>query len=632
MRARWRVSVAMVASALVAAAGAGEGAVFAQAHPSSALKNIMVLRGVSNLSALARSSRLSLAPQTARPSRQELARIRMLADHELPSTAIRRPGGPPPIDGSPVKGPANLALSFAGLNSFDQRFANNGNQFSLEPPDQGLCAGDGFVLETVNSVLRVYRMTGAPVTAPVDLNTFYHYPAQFNRSNNQSGPFITDPSCYFDPQYHRWVHVVSTLEVKPATGAFSGPSHLDIAVSATPNPAGRWRLYSIPTEDNGSRGTPNHHCIGGPCFGDFPHIGADANGFYITTNEYPNPRKLITTPPFGYTTAQLYAIARAKLTSGASSINFVHIDNVRAAGTPGFTVWPASSPPTESAQGHRGTEYFLSSDAAAEVGNSTGASDHLILWTLSNTRSLLSANPQLHLRPQVLHSERYSFPPLANQKPGPVPLAKCLNMDCLAFGVKPPQPLHEGRLDSQGNESSVHHTWYSNGIVQGALDTAVRVGGQVKAGVAWFMVRPGRGIVRQGYLGVRSANLTYPTVTTLASGRGVISFTLTGRRYFPSASYAFFPPTRSTPIHVAAAGVGPQDGFTEYGSDPAIGPTPPRWGDYGAGVAVGNSIWFGTEYIAQRCTLSQFLKDPTCNATRGPLTNWATRISRVSIR
>ena len=39
--------------------------------------------------------------------------------------------------------------------------ANNGNQFSLEPPDQGLCAGNGFVIETVNDVIQVYNTRAA---------------------------------------------------------------------------------------------------------------------------------------------------------------------------------------------------------------------------------------------------------------------------------------------------------------------------------------------------------------------------------------------------------------------------------------------------------------------------------------
>ena len=58
-----------------------------------------------------------------------------------------------------------LALSFDGLNHFDQRFANGGNQFSLEPPDQALCVGAGFTVEATNSVIRVFNSsTGTPLT------------------------------------------------------------------------------------------------------------------------------------------------------------------------------------------------------------------------------------------------------------------------------------------------------------------------------------------------------------------------------------------------------------------------------------------------------------------------------------
>jgi hypothetical protein len=92
-----------------------------------------------------------------------------------------------------------LDRSFEGLNFFDQRFANGGNQFSVEPPDQGLCVGNGFVLETVNDVLQVYSTGGRPLSPVTDLNTFYGYPAQFDRTTGLQGPFVTDPSCLYDP-------------------------------------------------------------------------------------------------------------------------------------------------------------------------------------------------------------------------------------------------------------------------------------------------------------------------------------------------------------------------------------------------------------------------------------------------
>jgi len=179
-----------------------------------------------------------------------------------------------------------LVTSFTGLNHRQQRFANGGNQFSgLEPPDQGLCVGNGFVMESVNDVLRVYDTLGQALSGVVDLNTFYGYPAQFNRTTGQRGPDVTDPSCYFDPDTQRWFQVVLTLEVNPGTGRFTGLNHLDIAVSTTASPLDTWKIYRLPTQDDGTDGTPNHHCRFGPCVGDYPHIGADASGFYLTNNE-----------------------------------------------------------------------------------------------------------------------------------------------------------------------------------------------------------------------------------------------------------------------------------------------------------------------------------------------------------
>ncbi len=81
-----------------------------------------------------------------------------------------------------------LLDSFDGLTFRDQRLANGGNQFSVEPPDQALCVGNGFVLESVNDVIRVFDRHGNPLTGVVDLNTFYGYAPAINRTTRVSGP------------------------------------------------------------------------------------------------------------------------------------------------------------------------------------------------------------------------------------------------------------------------------------------------------------------------------------------------------------------------------------------------------------------------------------------------------------
>src|SRR6266850_3284965 len=219
-----------------------------------------------------------------------------------------------PVSSKPKSNPA-LGTHFQGLNFHDQRFANGGNQFSVEPPDQALCAGNGFVLESVNDVLQVYDSAGNALLnsgQAVDLNTFYGYPPAIVRSGpnaGQRGPSVTDPSCLYDQAIGRFVNVVLTLDHVGLTASLNGNNHLDIAVSDTGNPMGTWTIYKLPVQNNGTQGTPNHGCNSGFCLGDYPHIGADANGIYLTTNEF-----AFTGP--GFYGAQIYGIGNSALTGG----------------------------------------------------------------------------------------------------------------------------------------------------------------------------------------------------------------------------------------------------------------------------------------------------------------------------
>ncbi len=163
--------------------------------------------------------------------------------------------GAPATPAATGKANVKLVRSFDGLNHRAQRTANGGNQFSIEPPDQGLCAGNGFVMEPINTVLRVFDTSGGAVTGVTDLNTFFGYPAQVNRTTGAIGPFITDPSCFFDTDTQRWFLVVLTLEVDPTSGAFLGPNHLDLAVRKTSPSAASPAILASPSTGSRSRTT-----------------------------------------------------------------------------------------------------------------------------------------------------------------------------------------------------------------------------------------------------------------------------------------------------------------------------------------------------------------------------------------
>jgi hypothetical protein len=466
-----------------------------------------------------------------------------------------------------------------------------------------------------------------------DLNTFLGYPAAIDRTTGARGPFVTDPSCLFDPTTRQFFLAALTLGVDPDSGAFTGQNQLDLAVAA--DPTGTWTLYHLDVTDDGTAGTPVHpHC---PCIGDYPHIGVDSNGFYVTTNEYSF---------FGpeFNGAQVYAFSKRALAAHAANVYVTQYDTSSADnGNPGFTVWPAQSPAAGQYEtGNRGTEYFLSSNAAPEA-NGTGQSNSILVWALTRTDTVGTANPRAVLTNRRLGVQTYSIPPAANQKAGPTPLRECLNdTACATFLNGEPDPYApEAIAPLDSNDSRMQQVTFGGGLLYGALDTGVRAGGATKAGIAYFVVRPNvtrgqvSGSVRtQGQLGLAGNNLTYPAIGVTAAGKGVLSFTLVGADYHPSAAFTGFDANRGPgAIQLAGAGVGPQDGFSGYryydGGGPGV--ARPRWGDYGATAVDGNTIWAAAEYIAQRCSLAEYQATPfgSCSGTRTALANWATRISQI---
>jgi hypothetical protein len=599
--------------------------------------------------------------------------------------------------GKKAKSNPTFNFGFEGLNHYQQRYSRGGNQFSVEPPDQGMCAGNGDVVEVVNDVFNVYSaatgasllpdntatniVSGFPrnVNHAVDLNSFYGYPPAINRATGVRGQFVTDPSCLFDAQTQRWFVVALTLDSQaggPCQGAFSCVNHLDLAVSQTSDPTGGWNIYRIDvTNDGTNTGGVNP----GPYLGDYPHMGADANGIYLTTNSYPWHAN-------GFSGAQIYALSKAQLAAGATSVTMQHIDTSGTvnepsdAGStqPGFTVWPSQSPGTSQFNLNKGgTEYFLSSNAADEAQNpvsgaaGTRTSNQLVVWTLANTSSL-NGVPALSLSNKVLTVGQYGVPP-KQQQPGSgaapttdVPQGFCLNdettllfdgvtqgcwkllVGTTAHNATKPEVV----ASPDSNDTRMQQVMYANGKLWGALDTALNPdAGPQRAGIAWYIVNPAAGrVVMDGYLGASGHDFTYPAIGVTASGRGVMAFTDTGDSTYPSAAYA--------PID-ALAGVGAwndvtgglgaaaDDGFSGYKAQNFPNPIRSRWGDYGAAAVDGNSVWIASEYIAHACNYIDWggpfffggtgdnLLGTCAGASHGPglrtaLANWSTRISKLT--
>jgi hypothetical protein len=305
---------------------------------------------------------------------------------------------------------------------------------------------------------------------------------------------------------------------------------------------------------------------------------------------------------------------------------------------PGFTVWPATVPGSHFATSHHGTEYFVSSAAAAEANPTgfTGFSNLIGVYRVTNTASLDTSSPHLTLSGALQPSEVYGEAPLASQKPGPVPLRDCLAVSCLP-GVGPSTSEQEGSLDPSDTRPLT--VWYAHGRLSMALDTVMQINGSLRAGPAWFVINPAAApaaakVVAQGYLGVKGNNVIYPSIATAPDGRGVMDAVLSGRSYYPSQVYLRWSasgPGRALALTVP--GKAPLDDFCEYNFFNCAGTsTPlarPRYGDYSWATFMNGAVYIANEMVNSRCTFAQYVKDPTCGGTRAPLSNWSTRISVI---
>lgn len=552
-----------------------------------------------------------------------------------------------------VHGGAGLVRAWEGLNFFDQRYTSGGNQFSLEPPDQGLCVGGNRVFEVINDVLQVYSPTGKPLLygrpdptvkqQPVGLalDEFLGLPPEFVRPDGPFTPrFPSDPSCLFDQQTHRWFVDVLVLGENRTTGDLTGDNWVYLAASETSDPTGSWDIYRFSTADNGNAGTPNHHCPSGFCIGDFPQMGADAHGIYITTNEYD-----LNDPATVYG-IQVYAVSKHQLADGRAD-QVLMFQNVRPTASRGLlTLWPDRSLASSYDRSNGGVEYLIGNDLYAAYPK---PGTQLITVALVNTSSLDARTAAVRLEYSTTRTIPYTAPPLALQEPGPTPFLHCLNLGVKCWGEnvgtqKGPIPFAGGvppQITGQVDSSFLSHgilwtaamtgldgrggavldpttgAWHSIDRHIGVVYFAVRV--RVMNGSLWTHV------VKQGYVNVRGQNLEFPSIALNRHDQGYMGVTLVGPAFNPSAAYIpIGPRTRPDAVHVALAGKAPDDGFTGT----QLGGYVPRWGDYGYAVpGPDDTIVIGSEYIASRCGFDEWLSDPTCGGTRGFLGNWATGIS-----
>ena len=488
-----------------------------------------------------------------------------------------------------ITGPSG-SFGFNALSHLDQRLANNGNQFSIEPPSQSIAVGNGYVLEGVNDAVQVYSQSGASVLpSVVSANQLFGLAPAIDRVTGVNGAYLTDMRVYFDQGISRWF-VVQRSQDNDMYGNPLNQSHLYLAVSKTADPTGDYYIYIMDTTNIGHPGCP--------CLADYPQLGSDQYGFHIAWNEFDFGQ-----PQQRFLDATILSLSKASLAAGAAIPVAYQFFMPFASGYE-FAIQPATTPPLASNLiGSGGVEY-LASTLASSAGSGVG------LWALRNTSSLATGAPNLTLSRVIVPTLSYIFPDVATQRPGPLPYGSTL--------------LPQGQLAFlDGGDPRVQSLSYAGARLYLSFQTRVTdENGAQLVGGAYVVLSPvlrngvlAGSVLNQGQIVVNGNHLLRPALAVNSQGRGAIAVTLVGPDYFPTAALIPFE-TFSTPstLQVVGPGAAPEDGFTGYPDAGGIGMA--RWGDYNAAVAAADgSIWLVAQYIG--------------NYPRTEYANWNTFVART---
>jgi len=575
---------------------------------------------------------------------------------------------------------AGGSTSVKGINAVDSASQPTNFVGDIEPPDQGLCAGNGKVEETNNKgEILVFNKALGRVSPVISLNAVM---GLTQRGWSSGG----DPSCIFDSANGgHWIttQIVSkSPENKggPFVGCFVGKPNTcleGIAVTTGSNPLGPFNVYFLNANyDPNEPGFPS-------LLNDFAKIGVTRDAFQLFYDEFPLNGAI---PGLGggfFNGAQEFAFSKNALENGMPAANVtVARENMGLLKTPdgtcfsdnkffqpGIACWIAAIPavaanPSQFDNSHGGSGFMVSNIDFYGLGG-----NQLAVWDWTGLKNLnssgCSACSGIRFGGQLFSGVNRYYDPSslgatsptpfpAPQKSGPIPLGD----ECGKAGLSTVAHCPLGPITTNGD--NVVQVAQGNGqLWTGATTEVVQTfqssnTPETHAGAAYWVVgtrsfdQTGQfSLTSQSYISAMHEDLEFPTFAAGAgNGRAIASFTLNGNGgtagadnggFFPSSAFGRLTSTSGTllqsTINIAALGQSPQDGFSEYLNYPSATPAfRPRWGDYGSAVLMGGRYYFASEYIqSPNCEPPQFtLTIGTCGGTRNGFANWGTSVNFVT--
>ena len=574
---------------------------------------------------------------------------------------------------------AGGSTSVKGINAVDSATLKTNLVIGdIEPPDQGLCAGNGNVVETNNiGEILIFNKALKRVSPVIPLDTLMGLTQRHWSSGG-------DPSCLFDPAnggHWFFTQIVSASpESKggPFAGCFIAKANTcleGIAVSTGSSPFGPYNVYFLNANYNPKE--PGFPFL----LNDFAKIAATRDAFLLFYDDFP-----LNTPGLGggfFNGAQQFAFGKTALEKGLPVAKVtVARENMGLLKTPNgtcfsdnklflpgiacwFSVIPAMPPNGQFDDSHGGSGFMLATvDPYALGGNQLAAFDWTGLMNLNSGGC--SACSGIRFGGQLFSGVQHYYNPgntpsgiLAPQRAGPIPLGNECHKAKLG-GAPLSTVRHCPLAGIATNSDQVTQASQGNGQLWAGVNTAIvqtyaSTVQEQHMGAAYWVVgtrsfdQTGKfSLTSQGYISPMHEDLEFPAFAAgAANGRAIVSFTLNGNGglagadnggFFPSSAFGRVTSTSrtllSSTVNIAALGQSPQDGFTQYLNYPsATFAFRPRWGDYGGAIVAGGKAYFASEYIqSPNCAPPAFQPNAfgICGGTRNGLANWGTSVNHVT--
>lgn len=387
------------------------------------------------------------------------------------------------------------------------------------PPDCTMATGPNHVVLSVNSSIAVYPKAGGNPLMQRTLTVWF--------SNVIQGATIFDPKLLWDQHAGRWV----LLAVAASQPQQPNLSRYLLSVSATSDPLGVWRNYSLNAMVDGNTMTNN--------WADFPALGVDANALYITSNQFAFGG--------GFQYAKIRVVPKAGPYSGGTAKFFDFVNMKNQNGSTAFTIQPCHT------FGAPQVEYLVNS--AFPSGN------FVTVW-----RIVMSGSTFILSRTQVSTSS-YALPPNAAQKGNNAPL-------------------------NTGDVRVLHAVFRGDSIWCALTTTRNWTGTSSQAAIHWFQIRAAvPALVQEGVYGAANIHYFYPASCPDNNGNMIMVFSRCSANEYGSCYYTGRKSTDPLGSLQASAllkaGVANYVGLDNGGRN--------RWGDYNgicADPSNPKGIWF----------------------------------------